>query len=162
MRQLRADISRKDLKKCHFLDNQKRMQTETPVKIYVNNLPLDMDEKAITKYFSQYGTIINTFLMVDEAQTFKGMAFITFQKRSDAKYCIKDLNNANFEGKHLVVREAKNQTNTVKDPNRKKEKSAPFQICPNIMQTPEIVQYTAMLNQLKETILKATENATNQ
>ncbi|EAY08523.1 hypothetical protein TVAG_487490 [Trichomonas vaginalis G3] len=96
--------------------------------------------------------------MVDETGKFKGMAFLTYQKASDAKYCIKDLNDANFEGKRLVVREAKNQTNSIKDPNRKKEKPPPFQICSDIKQTPEIVQYVGMLNQLKETFLRACEN----
>lgn len=125
-----------------------------PFKIYVANLPLDMDQKAVTKYFTRYGPILNTFLMLDESGSSKGTAFITFQRRSDADYCIKDLNGANFEGKRLTVKEAINQTDTIKDPRRKNTKLPPFDINAEIVETEEIKQYKRMLEQLRATIVR--------
>lgn len=132
----------------------------TPIKIYVENLPRDMDEAAITKYFTRYGEILNTFLLVDKISgDSKGTAFITFQKKSAGTDAIYDLNGANFEGNRLVVKEAIHQTTSIKDPSRKQQKKALFEITTEIPHTPELQQYSNMLDSLKNTILEAT-NAT--
>lgn len=128
----------------------------TPCKIFINNLPTDMDTNAVFKYFSRYGEILKAFVKCGHNGVSRGQAFITFKKKSCAQDAIEDLNGANFEGKILKVAEAFTQTDYVKDP-RVKGKLPPFELAPDIMITPEISQYKNMLEQLKQTIILASQ-----
>lgn len=132
-------------------------------KIFVANLPFDMDEGQIQKYFERYGPVINVFLMKDNTQKSRGKAFISFQRKGDAYECIKDLDHANFEGRTLLVKEAIDQSSMYKSKDlnamrEKREHKLPmFKLNPKITKTPEIKQYEKMLDQLKQSILQMAE-----
>ncbi|MCK5818519.1 MAG: RNA-binding protein [Psychromonas sp.] len=74
--------------------------------IYVGNLPYHVHETAIRLLFSEYGKVLSVRLMKDK-QTGKrrGFGFVEMSKK-DVKHAIEQLNEKEFQGRSLQVREA--------------------------------------------------------
>lgn len=61
--------------------------------LYISGLPKSMTQKDVEDLFSQYGRIINSRVLVDQASGLsRGVSFIRFDKRSEAEDAIKALN----------------------------------------------------------------------
>ncbi|KAM4629662.1 ELAV-like protein 1b isoform 2-T3 [Polymixia lowei] len=61
--------------------------------LYISGLPKTMSQQELEEMFTRYGRIINSRVLVDQASGLsRGVAFIRFDKRSEAEDAIKDLN----------------------------------------------------------------------
>lgn len=72
-------------------------------KIYVGNLPYDLDEHGVTELFAPYGAIKNVSLIVNRTNgQSKGFAFISFWNDKDANDALA-MNGKPLRGRQLVV-----------------------------------------------------------
>ncbi|KAF4089469.1 hypothetical protein AMELA_G00066450 [Ameiurus melas] len=61
--------------------------------LYISGLPKNMTQKDVEDMFTRYGRIINSRVLVDQTSGLsRGVAFIRFDKRSEAEDAIKELN----------------------------------------------------------------------
>ncbi|XP_062868410.1 ELAV-like protein 1b [Trichomycterus rosablanca] len=67
--------------------------------LYISGLPKSMTQKDVEDLFTQYGRIINSRVLVDQASGLsRGVSFIRFDKRSEAEDAIKGLNGQTLPG----------------------------------------------------------------
>ena len=75
--------------------------------LYVGNLPYRANEEAVRELFQQSGTVVNVRLMKDrQTGRRRGFGFVEVSAK-DANKMIQKLNDFEFEGRTLKVREAK-------------------------------------------------------
>ncbi|XP_062849755.1 ELAV-like protein 1a isoform X2 [Trichomycterus rosablanca] len=61
--------------------------------LYISGIPKNMTQKDVEDMFTRYGRIINSRVLVDQSSGLsRGVAFIRFDKRSEAEDAIKELN----------------------------------------------------------------------
>lgn len=76
-------------------------------KLYVGNLPYDVDEDAIRDLFSQYGEVVSVDMINDrETGRFRGFAFVAMESAA-ADAATEGLNGYSMGGRPLKVNEAK-------------------------------------------------------
>ncbi|XP_041086747.1 ELAV-like protein 1 isoform X1 [Polyodon spathula] len=83
--------------------------------LYISGLPKTMTQKDVEDMFTRYGRIINSRVLVDQASGLsRGVAFIRFDKRSEAEDAIKDLNGQKPPGaaEPITVKYAANPNQT--------------------------------------------------
>lgn len=79
----------------------------TNATLYVGNLPYKANEEAVRELFQQSGTVINVRLMKDrQTGRRRGFGFVEVAAK-DANRMIQKLNDFEYEGRTLKVREAK-------------------------------------------------------
>jgi RNA recognition motif-containing protein len=77
------------------------------MNIYVGNLNYRVRENDLRNLFEQYGAVESVKVVKDrETGRSKGFAFIELQEDGDATRAIEELNEKEFEGRNLVVKEA--------------------------------------------------------
>ncbi len=75
--------------------------------LYVGNLPYRANEEAVRELFQQSGSVVNVRLMKDrQTGRRRGFGFVEVSAK-DANRMIQKLNDFEFEGRTLKVREAK-------------------------------------------------------
>jgi cold-inducible RNA-binding protein len=111
-------------------------------KLYVGNLPYTVTLDQLKDYFSGAGTVIDAVVIIDsQTGRSKGFGFVEFEKEEDAKKAIEMFGGKDFQGRTLVVNEARPKVEdggtrtqvSVKEPEAVKEE-APV--------TEEVVEYT--------------------
>lgn len=76
--------------------------------IYVGNLNYSVKDSDLNKIFSEYGEVTSIKLIVDhETKNSKGFAFISMKNSNEGSIAIEELNDAEYDGRKMVVREAK-------------------------------------------------------
>lgn len=77
-------------------------------KIYVGNLSFNTEESTIADVFAQYGTVSSCKLITDrETGRSKGFAFVEMGSKEAALGAISELDGRDFNGRTIVVNEAK-------------------------------------------------------
>ncbi|XP_061899247.1 ELAV-like protein 1 isoform X1 [Entelurus aequoreus] len=67
--------------------------------LYISGLPMSMTQKDVEKMFTCFGRIINSRVLVDQNSGMsRGVAFIRFDKRSEAEEAVKSLNGQKPHG----------------------------------------------------------------
>jgi RNA recognition motif-containing protein len=80
-------------------------------KLYVGNLPYDIDEQALQTLFAGAGTVDSVSVMRDQATgRARGFAFVEMASDEDAQNAIQTLNNSSLGGRNLTVNEARPKT----------------------------------------------------
>lgn len=80
------------------------------MKLFIGNLPYDIDETELSSLFTQYGEVININLVTDHfSGRSKGFAFIEMATRSEGHRAMETLNRHEYKSRQLVCREAKPQ-----------------------------------------------------
>jgi len=80
-------------------------------KLYVGNLPFNVDEQALQELFAGKGTVDSVTVMRDQATgRARGFAFVEMATDEDAQNAITSLNNASLGGRTLTVNEARPKT----------------------------------------------------
>jgi RNA recognition motif-containing protein len=80
-------------------------------KLYVGNLPFDVDEQTLQALFAANGTVDSVNVMRDQATgRARGFAFVEMATDEDAQQAISALNNSSLGGRNLTVNEARPKT----------------------------------------------------
>jgi cold-inducible RNA-binding protein len=78
------------------------------VKLYVGNLSYTTMEDALRSLFAQSGTVDTCELVLDKfTGKSRGFAFVEMSSQEEADKAVKELNEFEFEGRKLVVNEAR-------------------------------------------------------
>ena len=79
-------------------------------KLYVGNLPYQATTDSLRTHFSQAGTVVDAVVIMDKrTNRSKGFGFVEFEKDEEASKAIEMFNQKDFEGRALVVNEARPQ-----------------------------------------------------
>ena len=77
-------------------------------KLYVGNLSYEVGADALRTHFSQAGTVTDAVVITDKGSgRSKGFGFVEFEKDEEAAKAIEMFNGQDFEGRALVVNEAR-------------------------------------------------------
>lgn len=80
-------------------------------RLYVGNLSYDTTEESLKNYFSQHGEVDSVTLITDRfTGRKKGFGFVEMSQDEQAKAAIEALHEKEFEGRSLVVNEAREKT----------------------------------------------------
>lgn len=78
------------------------------MNIYIGNLNYRVKEADLQHVLEEYGTVESVKVVKDrETGKSKGFAFIELQGDEEAKRAIEELNGADFEGRTMIVKEAR-------------------------------------------------------
>ncbi len=77
-------------------------------KIYVGNLPYTVDDKELSKLFSEFGEITESVLIIDKfSGKSKGFGFVTFAEDASAEKAVAEMDGKDVQGREVKVSEAR-------------------------------------------------------
>lgn len=77
-------------------------------KLYVGNLPFNISNDDLQALFAQHGTVQEASVVMDRATgRSRGFGFVTMATDEDAQKAIEALHGNDFQGRNLVVNEAR-------------------------------------------------------
>ncbi|MBI4160342.1 MAG: RNA-binding protein [Candidatus Yanofskybacteria bacterium] len=77
-------------------------------KLYVGNLPFNTTDERLREHFSQAGEVVSATVVVDKMTgRSRGFAFVEMSTEEGAKAAIEKFNGQDFDGRNLVVNEAR-------------------------------------------------------
>ena len=92
-----------------FLENEEEFELSN--KLYVGGLSYNTTEGSLENLFSQAGTISSVHIIMDrETGRAKGFGFVEMTDAEGAARAISMFNGTEFEGRSIIVNEAKPQT----------------------------------------------------
>ncbi len=85
------------------------------MNIYVGNLPFSTTEEELQGIFSEYGQVSSAKIIMDrETGRSKGFGFVEMSDNG-ARKAIEELHETDYNGKELLVNEARPKTNNRND-----------------------------------------------
>ena len=79
-------------------------------KLYVGNLSYSVTEERLQQHFAQYGSVVSARIITDKfSGRSKGFGFVEMSSDSEAERATAALNGTDFEGRNIVVSEARPQ-----------------------------------------------------
>ena len=79
-------------------------------KLYVGNLPYSATEERLQQHFAQHGSVVSARIITDKfSGRSKGFGFIEMASDAEAQNATNALNGTDFEGRNIVVSEARPQ-----------------------------------------------------
>lgn len=76
--------------------------------MFVGNIAFGVGDSDLGNLFSQYGQVAEAVIIVDrDTRRSKGFGFVTFNQAADAQKAKDGLNGKDFQGRNLVVNEAR-------------------------------------------------------
>ena len=79
-------------------------------KLYVGNLPYSATEERLQQHFAQHGAVLSARIITDKfSGRSKGFGFVEMGSDAEAQKAIAALNGTDFEGRSIVVSEARPQ-----------------------------------------------------
>ena len=80
------------------------------MRLFVGNIPYSMSEDELREVFEECGNITSCKLIIDrDTGRSKGFGFVEFESKEEAESAVEKFNNADVNGKTLVVNEARPQ-----------------------------------------------------
>lgn len=77
-------------------------------KLYVGNLPYSVTGDTLGAHFGQAGTVVDAVVITEQhSGRSKGFGFVEMSSPEEAKKAIEMFNGKDFEGRDLVVNEAR-------------------------------------------------------
>lgn len=77
-------------------------------KLFVGNLPFKTTSDSLKELFSQFGEIEEAVVISDKfSGRSRGFGFVTFVNDADADKAIAELHEKEYEGRNLIVNEAR-------------------------------------------------------
>ena len=77
------------------------------MNIYVGNLNYRVREEDLKQVMEEYGVVDSVKIIIDrETGKSKGFAFVEMPNDAEGKKAIEELNEAEYEGRQMVVKEA--------------------------------------------------------
>lgn len=81
------------------------------MNIYVGNLSFKVEEDDLREIFEAYGEVESVKIIMDKfTGKSKGFGFIEMTDKAQALKAIEELNNSEFEGRNIVVNQAREKT----------------------------------------------------
>jgi len=78
------------------------------MNIYVGNIPHSVEEEALKELFEKFGPVVSVKKITDKfTGAPRGFGFVQMENKEDAQKAIDELNGYEFEGRKLVVNEAR-------------------------------------------------------
>ena len=78
------------------------------MNIYIGNLNYRVREEDLKQVMEEYGVVDSVKIIIDrETGKSKGFAFVEMQNDAEGKRAIEELNEAEYEGRQMVVKEAR-------------------------------------------------------
>ena len=78
------------------------------MNIYVGNLSYKMGDKELEAVFTKFGAVKSAKVIMDrETGKSKGFGFVEMPDDEAAKKAIAELNEAEYEGRQIVIKEAR-------------------------------------------------------
>ena len=79
-------------------------------KLYVGNLPYNVTEDRLQQHFAQHGSVVSARIITDKfSGRSKGFGFVEMGSEQEAAKATQALNGTDFEGRSIVVSEARPQ-----------------------------------------------------
>ena len=79
-------------------------------KLFVAGLSYNISDAEFEQHFAQYGTVQSAKIITDrETGRSKGFGFIEFASDAEGAQAMEQLNNTDFNGRTIVVKEARPQ-----------------------------------------------------
>jgi len=80
------------------------------IKFYVGGLPYSSTDQDLETLFAEYGKVLSSVVIKDrDSGKSKGFGFVEMSDDNEAKAAMQALNGKDFEGRALVVNEARPQ-----------------------------------------------------
>jgi len=77
-------------------------------KLFVGSLPWAVNDEALKEAFTQYGNVVSANVVTDrQTGRSRGFGFVEMESDSEASAAIEALNGSDFNGRNIVVNEAK-------------------------------------------------------
>ena len=81
------------------------------MNIYVGNLAYSLQDDELQEIFAEYGAVASAKIIIDKmTNKSKGFGFVEMTNDDEAKNAIEHLNQAELEGRTLIVNEARERT----------------------------------------------------
>ncbi len=75
-----------------------------PARLFVGGLSRSTDQESLGEMFSQYGPVLDAFIVTDrDTGDSRGFGFVTMKDRKDASRAIEELNDAELDGRSIMV-----------------------------------------------------------
>lgn len=79
-------------------------------KLYVGNLSYNVTEERLQQHFAQHGSVVNARIITDKfSGRSKGFGFVEMSSEQEAEKATNALNGTDFDGRNIVVSEARPQ-----------------------------------------------------
>jgi RNA recognition motif-containing protein len=79
-------------------------------KLYVGNLSYSVTEERLQQHFAQHGSVVSARIITDKfSGRSKGFGFVEMSSDEEAQRATNALNGTEFEGRNIVVSEARPQ-----------------------------------------------------
>ncbi|HEU5289890.1 MAG TPA: RNA-binding protein [Cyclobacteriaceae bacterium] len=83
------------------------------MNIYIANIPFKASDAELKELFEQHGEVKSAKIVMDKmTNRSRGFGFVEMTDMTAAKDAIKNLNGSDFQGKALVVNEARPKTDS--------------------------------------------------
>lgn len=83
-----------DESEVDFTTSPNFVAEDESVKLFIGQIPKDMDEESLIPYFSGYGTILELTIIRDKSsKNHRGCAFLTYARKSSASLAIQNLHD---------------------------------------------------------------------
>ena len=77
------------------------------MNIFVAKLDYEVDNDDLRQIFEEYGEVISSNVIMDQySGKSRGFGFVEMRDQNEAETAIKNLNNADIQGRSIVVKEA--------------------------------------------------------
>jgi RNA recognition motif-containing protein len=77
-------------------------------KLFVGSLPWSVDDAQLQEAFEVHGTVVSAKVIKDrETGRSRGFGFVEMEDSTDAQKAMESLNDSEFQGRNIVVNEAK-------------------------------------------------------
>ena len=77
------------------------------MNIFVAKLDYGVDNDDLRQIFEEYGEVISSNVIMDQySGKSRGFGFVEMRDQNEAETAIKNLNNADIQGRSIVVKEA--------------------------------------------------------
>ena len=77
-------------------------------KLFVGNLPYEVNDQALSDFFSQAGTVVSASVIINKFNNqSKGFGFVEMSSDEEAKNAIETLNGQELSERKIIVSEAR-------------------------------------------------------